>query len=66
MFSSAVLLLHDRMQPFAQRLEHFYEQGVLELDLLPHDKIQGGAAKKIFAQSFLFQIFLHLFKKPKK
>ena len=46
-FSSAVLLLHDQTWPFAQRLLHFYERGGLELDLLPRDKIQDGAAKKI-------------------
>ena len=46
-FSSAVLLLHDRTRSFAQRLEHFYERGVLELDLLPLDKIQDGAERKI-------------------
>ena len=33
--------------PFKQCLEKFFEWGVLELDLLPHDKIQDGAAKKI-------------------
>ena len=33
--------------PFAQCLEHFYERGVLELDLLPRDKIQDGTVKKI-------------------
>ena len=57
-FSSAALLLHDRTRPFAQRLEHFYERGVLELDLLaldllPRDKIQDGAAKKICTNFFL-------------
>ena len=44
---------------------HFYERGVLELDLLATWTRFKMALRRIFSRSFLFQIFPHLFKKPK-
>ena len=51
-FSAAVLLLHDRTQSICTTPVTFYERRVLELDLLPCDKIQDGAAKKISCAIF--------------
>ena len=52
-------------RPFAQHLQHFYEQGVLELDLLATWTRFKMVLRRIFSRSFLFQIFPHLLKKPK-
>ena len=53
MFSSFCCCTIER-DPFAQHLEHFYERGVLELDLLPCDKIQDGAVKEVCTNDDLF------------
>ena len=52
--------------PFAQRLEHFYERGVLELDLLPRDKIQDGTAKEICTIFSLSNLSAFVLKTKKK
>ena len=57
-FSSAVLLLHMiERDPFVQCLEHFYERGVLELDLLPCDKISRWHCKEDLHDLFSFKSF---------
>ena len=53
MFSSFCCCTIER-DPFAQHLEHFYERGVLELDLLPCDKIQDGTVKEVCSNDDLF------------
>ena len=58
MFSSAVFLLHDRMRSICTTPVTFYEQGDLAM-------WQDSSWQRIFARSFLFNIFLHLCKKPK-
>ena len=61
-FSSAVLLLHNRMQSICTMPVTFLWTRSPGTRLAGHmNKIQDGAAKNI---SFLFQIFPHLFKKP--
>ena len=56
-FSSAVLLLHDPTRPFAQRLEHYYEQGVLELDFLATWQDSRWHCKKYLHDVFSFKSF---------
>ena len=67
-FPSAVLLLHNRTQSICTMpVTFFYEWGVLEWTRLAGHMIRFKIAwQRIFAWSFLFQIFLHLFKKNKR